>query len=129
MKLLRLCITISFTKDEFDNTSQLGDYDPPFCEQYTHVLFRHVPRLPRILDIYSSVVVLGGGGDSTLIRRVCATGVLNLSPCSGEGKPKTYTLVWSYHCFLKSTVLYYIVSYCIVLYCIGDKDHVYALNI
>ena len=29
-----------------------------------------------------------GGGNSTLIRWVCATGVLNLSPCSGVGKPK-----------------------------------------
>ena len=65
-----------------------------------------------------------GGGNSTLIRRVCATGVLNLSPCSGVGKPKKDTLLWSYHSFLKSIVLY-----CIVLYCIGDKDHVYALLI
>ena len=53
----------------------------------------------------------GPGGDSTLIRRVCATGVLNLSPCSGVGKPKKDTLHWSYHFFLKSIVLY-----CIVLY-------------
>ena len=95
------------------------------------------------------------GGNSTLIRRVCATGVLNLSPCSGVDKPKKYTFFWSYHrSFLKSIVLYCIVSYCIVLYCIvlycivlycivlycivlycivlyciGDKDHdhVYAL--
>ena len=84
----------------------------------------------------------GGGGSSTLIRRVCATGVLNLSPCSGVGKPKKDTLrmLWrSYHSFLKSIVLYCIVLYCIVvyriilycivLYCIGDKDHVYALLI
>ena len=49
----------------------------------------------------------GGGGDSTLIRRVCAIGVLNLSPCSGVGKPKKDTLFWSYHS---------IVLYCIVLY-------------
>ena len=37
VKLLRLSITINFTKDE-DNISQLGDYDAPFCEQqqYTH---------------------------------------------------------------------------------------------
>ena len=58
------------------------------------------------------------GGDSTLIRRVCATGVLNLSPCSGVGKPKKDTLLWSYRSFLKSIVLYCIVLYCIVLYCI-----------
>ena len=58
------------------------------------------------------------GGNSTLIRRVCATGVLNLSPCSGVGKLKKDTLLWSYHSF-----------YCILLYCIGDKDHVYALLI
>ena len=54
----------------------------------------------------------GGGGDSTLTRRVCATGVLNLPPCSGVGKPKKDTLFWSYHSFL---VLYCIVLYCIVL--------------
>ena len=48
----------------------------------------------------------GGGGDSTLIRLVCATGVLNLSPCFGVGKPKKDTLFWSYHS---------IVLYCIVL--------------
>ena len=59
-----------------------------------------------------------GGGDSTLIRRVCATSVLNLSPCSGVGKPKKDTLLWSYRSFLKSIVLYCIVLYCIVLYCI-----------
>ena len=48
-------------------------------------------------------------GDSTMIRRVCATGVLNLPPCSGVGKPKKDTLFWSYHSFLKSIVLYCIV--------------------
>ena len=59
------------------------------------------------------------GGDSTLIRRVCATGVLNLSPCSGVGKPKKDTLLWSYHFLLiYCIVLYCIVLYCIVLYCI-----------
>ena len=42
-----------------------------------------------------------GGGDSALIRRVCATGVLNFSPCSGVGKLKKDGLL-----------------YCIVLYCI-----------
>ena len=51
-------------------------------------------------------VVVKPRGDSTLIRRVCATGVLNLSPCSGVGKPKKDTLLWSYHSFL---------LYCIVL--------------
>ena len=38
VKLLRLSITINFTKDEKkDNISQLGDYDVTFCEQqYMH---------------------------------------------------------------------------------------------
>ena len=37
MKLLRLSITINFTKMKDANISQLGDYDVPFCEQqYTH---------------------------------------------------------------------------------------------
>ena len=58
------------------------------------------------------------GGDSTLIRRVCATSLLNLSPCSGVGKPKKDTLFWSYCSFLKSIVLYCIVLYCISLHCI-----------
>ena len=57
---------------------------------------------------------MGWVRNSTLIRRVCATGILNLSPCSGVGKPKKDTLFWSYH----SAVLYCIVLYCIVLYCI-----------
>ena len=75
-----------------------------------------------------------GGGNSTLIRQVYATGVLNLSPCSGVGKPKKDTLLWSYRSFLKSIVLYCIVLHCIALYCIvlysiGDKDHVYGLLI
>ena len=69
----------------------------------------------------------GGGGDSTLIRRVCATGVLNLSPCSGVGKPKKDTLFWSYHSIvLYCVVLYCVVLYCVVLYCIREEDHVYA---
>ena len=59
-----------------------------------------------------------GGGDLTLVRRVCANGVLNLPPCSGVEKPKKYTLSWSYHSFLKTNVLCCIVLYCIVLYCI-----------
>ena len=59
-----------------------------------------------------------GGGNSTLIRQVCATGILNLSPCSGVGKPKRDTLLWSYRSFLYCIVLYCIVLYCIVLYCI-----------
>ena len=58
--------------------------------------------------------LIPGGGNSILIRRVCTTGVLNLSPCSGVGKPKKDTLFWSYH----SIVLYCIVLYGIVLYCI-----------
>ena len=53
----------------------------------------------------------GGGGDATLIRRVCATGVLDLPPCYGVEKPRKYTL----YCI----VLYCIVLlYCIALYCI-----------
>ena len=60
------------------------------------------------------------GGDSTLIRRVCATGVLNLSPCSGVGKPRKDTLLWSYRSLLYF-VLYCIVLYCIVLYCIVSE--------
>ena len=37
VKLLRLSITINFTKMKDDNISQLGDYDVPFCKkQYTH---------------------------------------------------------------------------------------------
>ena len=56
-----------------DNISQLGDYDPPFCEQqYTHgscyiSLFKFKsfdqlipPKLPQILDIYSVVALLSG---------------------------------------------------------------------
>ena len=35
------------------------------------------------------------GGDSTLVRRVCAIGVLNLSRCSGVGKPQNDTLLRS----------------------------------
>ena len=54
-----------------DNISQLGDYDMPFCEQYTHgscyiSLFKfksfdqfNTPRLPQILDIYSVVALWG----------------------------------------------------------------------
>ena len=61
----------------------------------------------------------GGGGNSTLIRRVCATGVLNLSLCSGVGKPKKDILLWSYRSLLYCIVLYCIVLYCIVLYCIA----------
>ena len=65
----------------------------------------------------------GGGGGSTLIRQVCTTGILNLSHCSGVGKPKKDTLLWSYCSFLKSVVLYCIVLYCIVhciaLHCIA----------
>ena len=50
-------------------------------------------------------------GNSTLIRRVCATSVLNLPPCSGVGNPQKNTLFWSYHSFLK----------CDVLCCVGTK--------
>ena len=53
-----------------DNISQLGDYDPPFCEQqnahgscYIFLFkFKSVdqfvpPKLPQILDIYSVVAL------------------------------------------------------------------------
>ena len=79
---------------------------------------------PRTIPAYSRVnprclfAPGGGGGNSTLIRPVCATGVLNLSRCSRVGKPKKDTLLWSYHFFLYCIVLYCIVLYCIVLYCI-----------
>ena len=55
----------------------------------------------------------GGGEDSTLIRWVCATDVLNLLPCSGVGKPKKDTLLWSYHFLLIYCI---VLCYCIVLY-------------
>ena len=61
----------------------------------------------------------GGGGDPIMIRRVCATNILNLPACSVVEKPKKYTLFWSYHSFLKKNVLN----------CTGDKDHIYALLI
>ena len=62
---LETFITISFTKDEKGNISQLEDYNAPFCEQqYTHgscciSLFKfksfdqfNPPERPQILDIY-----------------------------------------------------------------------------
>ena len=64
---------------------------------FTVAIFR-IPRVPNL-------------GDSTLMRWVCATSVLNLSPCSGVGKSKKDTLFWSYH----SIVLCCIVLYGIVL--------------
>ena len=73
---------------------------------------------PRTIPAYSSV---NPRCPFTLfIRWVCATDVLNLSPCSGVGKPKKDTLFWSYHFFiaLYCIVLYCIALYCIVLYCI-----------
>ena len=57
-------------------------------------------------------------GDSTLIRWVCATGIVNLSPCSGVGKPKKDTLLWSSRSFLKSIVMYCVVLCCVALHCI-----------
>ena len=61
----------------------------------------------------------GPGGNSTLIRWVSATDVLNWSPCSRVGKPKKDTLLWSYHFLLiYCIVLCCIVLYCIVFYCI-----------
>ena len=69
--------------------------------------------------VNSTAIIDPWGENSTLIRRVCATGVLNLSPCSGVGKPKKDSLLWSYHFLLiYCIVLYCIVLYCIVLYCI-----------
>ena len=68
----------------------------------------------------------GPGGDSTLIRRVCATGVLNIPPCSGAKSVNhiscsgvtTPSLNQLYCIVLYCIVLYCIVLYCIVLYCI-----------
>ena len=46
-----------------DNTSQLGDYDAPFCEQQylfvqTQIISSvNTPRLPQILYIYSVVAL------------------------------------------------------------------------
>ena len=71
MKLLRLFITISFTKDEIrDNISHIDDYDAPFCEkQYTHEFccislftfksfdYSNPSELPEVLDIYSVVAL------------------------------------------------------------------------
>ena len=56
--------------------------------------------------------------DSTLIRWVCATSVLNLLPCS-EVENQNVCLVLELPCIvLYCIVLYCIVLYCIVLYCI-----------
>ena len=69
-ELLRLSITINFTKMKEDNISQLGDYDVPLCEQqYKHgssiflcsnsndLISLLPPKLPQILDIYSVVAL------------------------------------------------------------------------
>ena len=50
-----------------DKLSQLGDYDAPFCEQYSRgyislLKFKsfdqfNTPKLPQILDIYSVVTL------------------------------------------------------------------------
>ena len=90
------------------------------CIKFALIMLFHVwtiNKTPRNF-LRTMVKSCNPGGNSTLIRRVCATGVLNLSPCSGVEKPKKYTPFWSYRCFLKSIVLYCIVLYCIVLYCI-----------
>ena len=91
MKLLRLSITINFTKDEEDNISQLGDNDAPFCEQqYTHgscyiSLFTfksfEQPKLPQILDIYSVVAlfIVTEYTHSILLLNLC--GSLKLCMC------------------------------------------------
>ena len=60
----------------------------------------------------------GWGENSTLIRRVCATGFLNLPPCSGVEKLKKCTLFWSQE-ILKNYVLYCIALHCIVLRCVA----------
>ena len=76
----------------------------------------------RILAGYLHPGGGGGEGDSTLVRRVCATGVLNLPPCSGVEKPKNYTLFWSkqnhvLHCIVLYCILSYgIVSYAVIWY-------------
>ena len=100
-------------------------YRIPQCSShmlYRKILMLMVQRTCEVnrMDENSSFIFTRGG--STFIRQVCATGVLNLSPCSGVGKPKKDTLLWSYHSFL-------IVLYCIVLYCVRDQDHVYTLLI
>ena len=59
----------------------------------------------------------GEGTNSALIRRIFATGILNLPPCSRVEKPKKYTLFWNQE-IMQNYVLYCIVLYCIVLYCI-----------
>ena len=51
----------------------------------------------------------GGGGDSTLIRWVCGTGIFNLPPCSGVEKPLGIPC---------SGVTTPSLENCIVLYCI-----------
>ena len=58
---------------------------------------------------------LGGGGNLTLSRRVCVTGVLNLPSCSGVENPKSIPCSG----VLKPNVLYCIVLYCIALHCIA----------
>ena len=65
-------------------------------------------------------------GDFNLIRQICATGVLKLSPvlhCIALHCTALHCIVL--YCFI---VLYCIVLYCIVLYCIGDKDHIYQTD-
>ena len=63
----------------------------------------------------------GGGGYSTLIRRVCSSGVSNLPPC---GKTQKLYLVLEPRMVILCPVLH-----CIVSYRIGGKDHIYALLI
>ena len=60
-------------------------------------------------------LIPGGRGDSTLIRRACATGVSNLPPCPRAEKPRKYTLFRSQEIMYR-TVSYRIVSYRIVSY-------------
>ena len=62
--------------------------------------------LPQYLYKYC----LSPRGDSTLIGRVCAIGVLNLPPCSSVENPKKYTL------YCNQEIMQNYALHCIVLY-------------
>ena len=63
----------------------------------------------------------GGGGGSTLIRRVFATGLLNLPLCSGMKNPNSIPVLEPRN-YAKSCI----VLCCVVLCCVDDKDDIYA---
>ena len=60
----------------------------------------------------------GGGGRLNLDQMGMCHGILNLSPCSGVEKPEKYTLFWNQEIMQNY-----------VLYCIVDKENIYALLI